>query len=229
MSESLDDRPVAATPTDAAAIGRRPAADAASVLADAVRHLMDAAVLAETDDAERRAAADDIHAIAGQLSRTGYRATMPWPDAESMSRGDRPFSPVIGGSNPMAPPLVVTVLDDRSVVGECTLRPIHEGPPGAVHGGWVATLLDQVLGHANAAAGVGGYTAELTVRYRRPTPYGVPLTVRARTDSVDGRRVHASGEVVADGVVTAEAIGLFLQPSERRIDELRESVQQRSS
>lgn len=201
---------------------------AAFVLADAVRHLMDAAVLADTDDATRRAAAGDIHAVAGQLSRGGYRPTMPWPDEESMRRGDRPYSPVIGAANPMAPPLKVRVLDDSSVVGECTLRPIHEGPPSAVHGGWVATLLDQLLGHANAAAGVGGFTAELTVRYRRPTPYGVPLTIHARTDSVDGRRVHASGEILVDGVVTAEATGLFILPSLDRVEELRESLQQRS-
>src|SRR5206468_5427389 len=102
------------------------------------------------------------------------------------------------------------------------------GPPAVVHGGWVATLLDQLLGHANAAAGVGGFTAELTVRYRRPTPYGVPLTIRARTDSVDGRRVHASGEIVADGVVTAEASGLFLTPKKERLDELHETMSARS-
>lgn len=201
---------------------------AAFALADAVRHVMDAAVLSDADEAGRRAAADAIHAIAGQLSRSGYRATMPWPDDESMRRGDRPYSPVIGAANPLAPPLTVRVLEDGSVLGECTLRPIHEGPPSAVHGGWVATLLDQLLGHANAAAGVGGFTAELTVRYRRPTPYGVPLTARARTDSVDGRRVRASGEILADGVVTAEAAGLFILPSVDRVVELRESLHQRS-
>jgi acyl-CoA thioesterase FadM len=91
----------------------------------------------------------------------------------------------------------------------------------------VATLLDQLLGHANAAAGVGGFTAELTIRYRRPTPYNVPLTIRARTDRVDGRRVHASGEIVADGVVTAEASGLFLMPTGRRLEEVSREYEQR--
>jgi uncharacterized protein (TIGR00369 family) len=129
-----------------------------------------------------------------------------------MRRGERPYSPVIGVANPIAPPLAVRVLDDASVVGECTMRQIHEGPPGAVHGGWVATLLDQLLGHATAASGHAGFTAELTVRYRRPTPYGVPLTLRGRTDDVDGRRVRASAEIVVDDVVTAEASALFLKP-----------------
>jgi acyl-coenzyme A thioesterase PaaI-like protein len=202
---------------------------AAARLAAAVRRLMSASVLSTASGPALDAAADDVDQLAQRLEDVGQRDTMPWPDEESMRRGRRPFSPVIGAANPLAPPMTVRVLEDRSVVGECTMRPIHEGPPGVVHGGWVATLLDQLLGHANAASGVGGFTAELTVRYRRPTPYGVPLTIRARTDAVDGRRVHASGEIVADGVVTAEASGLFLMPSQQRIDSLREIVEARAA
>lgn len=201
--------------------------EAAVALGAAVRQLMDAAVRTCAGDDALRAATDDVHEIAQRLAAHGQRATMPWPDAESMQRGYRPYSPVIGAANPIAPPLVVRVLEDGSVAGEATMRPIHEGPPGVVHGGWVASLLDQLLGHANAAARVGGFTAELTVRYRRPTPYDVPLTVRARTDSVEGRRVRSSGEVVADGVVTAEASGLFLMPSGQRLEEVAQEYEAR--
>jgi acyl-coenzyme A thioesterase PaaI-like protein len=200
--------------------------EAAITLADAVRRLMDAAVVTEIDDSSRAAVAADIDALTAALSEKS-RDTMPWPDPESMRRGYRPYSPVIGAANPIAPPMTVRTLDDGSVVGEAIMRPIHEGPPAVVHGGWVATLLDQLLGHANAAAGVGGFTAELTIRYRRPTPYNVPLTIRARTDSVDGRRVHASGEIVADGVVTAEASGLFLMPTGQRLEEVAREYEQR--
>ncbi len=201
-------------------------ADAAVELADAVRRLMQATVLTTLDDEQRRAVAADIDALTARLSAES-RDTMPWPDPESMRRGDRPYSPVIGAANPIAPPMTVRTLDDGSVVGEAVMRPIHEGPPAVVHGGWVATLLDQLLGHANAAAGVGGFTAELTVRYRRPTPYDVPLTVRARTDSIDGRRVRSSGEIVANGVVTAEASGLFLMPSAERLVEVAQEYESR--
>jgi len=181
-------------------------------LGDAVRRLMDAAVLTSADDGDRTLAAKEIEAIAARLEDLGQRESMQSRDVESMRRGERPYSPVIGAANPIAPPLTVRMLDDATVVGECTMRQIHEGPPGAVHGGWVATLLDQLLGHATAASGNPGFTAELTVRYRRPTPYGVPLTLRGRTDEVDGRRVRASAEIIADDVVTAEAEALFLKP-----------------
>lgn len=189
-------------------------------LGDAVRRLMDVSVLTAADDDELEVAAKEIDAIATRLQEAGLRESMQGSDVESMRRGDRPFSPVIGAENPIAPPMTVRITDERTVVGECTMRPIHEGPPGAVHGGWVATLLDQLLGHATAASGNPGFTIELTVRYRRPTPYGVPLTLHGRTDEVDGRRVRASAEIVVDDVVTAEARGLFLTPSPERIAEL---------
>ena len=201
--------------------------DEAVALAAAVRRLMNVAVLTESDDLAT--AAEEVNAIADRLEAHGTREAMPWPDPESMRRGHRPFSPVIGDANPIAPPMRVRQCEDGSVIGEATMRPIHEGPPGVVHGGWVASLLDQLLGHANAAAGVGGFTAQLTVRYRRPTPYDVPLLLRARTDSVEGRTVTSSGEIVADGVVTAEASGVFKMPSPQRVAALQESLQSRTA
>jgi acyl-coenzyme A thioesterase PaaI-like protein len=194
--------------------------DAAVVLGESIRRLMSAAVLTGLDAADRIAIAAEIDQLTERLS-VDLRAIMPWPAPESMARAMRPFSPVIGTANPLAPPMTVENLSDGTVIGQVTFEPIHEGPPGGVHGGWVASVLDQLLGHANAAAGAVGMTAELTVRYRRRTPYGVPLQLRARNDSIDGRRVHSSGEIVADGVVTAEATGFFLQPSAARIAQIK--------
>jgi acyl-coenzyme A thioesterase PaaI-like protein len=202
----------------------------AESLGDSLRRLMDAAVVSTADDETIGAAIAAIDVLSAQLEGADgslLEARMPWPPAERMQRGDRPHNPVIGAANPLSPPMPITVLDDGSVVSEITMRPIHEGPPGAVHGGWVASLLDQLLGIANAVSGVGGMTAELTVRYRKATPYGVPLTIRARNDSSEGRKVFASGEIVADGVVTAEATGVFIQPSAAHIAELKQVVDSR--
>jgi acyl-coenzyme A thioesterase PaaI-like protein len=192
---------------------------------------MDAAVLTSADDDLLVAVTADIESLATRLEGADgglLKDAMPWPEPDRVRRGDRAHNPVIGVANPLSPPMPIQVLDDGSVVSEITMRPIHEGPPGAVHGGWVASLLDQLLGIANTVANIGGMTAELTIRYRRATPYGVPLTIRARTDSVDGRRIYASGEITADGVVTAEATGLFMRPSDARIAELQQAVEQRT-
>lgn len=184
--------------------------DAATRLAEATRALMDAVVRTEVTDDRLLDAADAIERITGELSAS-QSERMPWPSAEHWMRGESPpYNPVVGRANPYAPPMQVTTCADGSVRGDVTMQPIHEGPPGAVHGGLVATLLDHLLGHANAAAGHSGMTVELTVRYRRPTPYAVPLVIRARHDRTEGRRIHASGEIVADGEVTAEASGVFV-------------------
>jgi acyl-coenzyme A thioesterase PaaI-like protein len=208
-----------------------PRADTAEArLADAVRRLMDAAVLTDAADAEMRAVADALDAISEQLEgKDGIRLShgTRWPSREKMVQGDRDHNPVAGPANPLAPPMLVTVGEDDEVSAELTMRPIHEGPPGGVHGGWVASLLDQLLGIANIASGNPAMTGELTIRYRKPTPIGVPLTLRARTDAVDGRRVHTSGEIVADGQVTACAVGLFIRPNQARLDSHERLIKER--
>lgn len=212
---------------------------AESRLAEAVRRLMDASVVTDADEDEMLAVADRIDAISAQLE--GPEASRlaqgtRWPSREKMVQGDRDHNPVAGPANPLSPPMYVEVVDPETdeVGAELSMRPIHEGPPGGVHGGWVATLLDQLLGIANIASGNPAMTGELTIRYRKPTPIGVPLTLRARTVSAEGRRMTTTGEIrTADGEVTAEASGLFIRPNRERLDRhealIKERLEQASS
>jgi acyl-coenzyme A thioesterase PaaI-like protein len=199
-------------------------------LATAVRRLMDASVLTKAEDDELLAVAAALDAVSDQLEGpdgTRMQKGTRWPSREKMVQGDRDHNPVAGPANPLAPPMHVEVGDNDEVTAELVMRPIHEGPPGGVHGGWVASLLDQLLGIANIASGNPAMTAELTIRYRRPTPMGVPLLLTARTDAVDGRRVQTSGEIAADGVVTAEAVGLFIRPNRERLDRHEQLIKER--
>ena len=117
-------------------------------LGAAVRRLMNASVLTNADTEQIAAASEQINAVAAQLEGAGLREMMQLPDEDGMRRGDRPYSPVIGAANPLAPPLTVTALEDETVVGECTMQPIHEGPPGAVHGRRnVSYICDMVRGY----------------------------------------------------------------------------------
>lgn len=184
----------------------------ARALAVATRRLMDAVVRTRLVDADLAAAAEAVEELADRVG-ADLSPTMAWPTMAEMRRGYRPYNPIFGELNPYAPPVRWQVLPDLSVEGRVTMSPIHEGPPGAVHGGLVGALLDQLLGQANVAAEVGGMTAELTIRYLRPTPYNVPLLLLARHDHAEGRRSFASGEIYFDDVVTATAVGIFVQPS----------------
>lgn len=120
-------------------------------------------------------------------------------------------SPITGHANPMAPPAELHMdMEARLVRGRVTFGPAFEGAPGIVHGGFVAALLDEALGMATVFSGGPGMTAELTTRYRRHVPVGVPLDVEARLDSVDGRKVHTSGHVRQGDETLVEASGLFI-------------------
>jgi predicted thioesterase len=50
----------------------------------------------------------------------------------------------------------------------------------------------------------------LTLRYRRPTPIEVPLTVSVSLDRIAGRQLYLSATVSAGGAVTVEADAVFL-------------------
>jgi len=118
--------------------------------------------------------------------------------------------PIVGLSNPLAPPLEFTVDPVAQVArGRGTFGPAYEGAPGLLHGGILAAAFDELLGVATVFSGGAGMTRELTVRYLRPTPIGVELQFTARLERSEGRRLFVSAEVEASGVRTAEASGLF--------------------
>ena len=90
----------------------------------------------------------------------------------------------------------------------------YEGPPGYVHGGWVALTFDEILGMANIASGHPGMTGTLKIRYLRPTPLHTRVDLEGWTERVEGRRIVAMGRMLVDGEVTAEAEGLFVAISD---------------
>ncbi|TNN75726.1 Acyl-coenzyme A thioesterase THEM4 [Liparis tanakae] len=66
-----------------------------------------------------------------------------------------------------------------------------EGPPGHVHGGAIATMIDTVVGaHATIVSGPV-VTANLNVNYRRPIPLGSTLVIESSLDKKEGKK-HCS-------------------------------------
>jgi acyl-coenzyme A thioesterase PaaI-like protein len=88
----------------------------------------------------------------------------------------------------------------------------HAGFGGAVHGGAIASVLDEALGSlANRACGSVARTAFLNVTFRAVTPTDRPLDISARITSIDGRKLHVSGELCDGTTVCARAEGLFVR------------------
>ncbi len=186
--------------------------EAVAELGAALRDLVDAAVRTEVSVADLAAATAGARELTASL-RAETRGLHDIATVDDPEIGERWYSPVYGPGNPVAPPMVATDSPDGRATGRVTLGKPHEGPPGLVHGGVVATMLDHVLARALRAAGRGGLTATLTVTYRRPVRLGVPLVATAGIGTTDGRRTTATARLVAEddpATTLAEAEGLFV-------------------
>ncbi|HEX8731048.1 MAG TPA: PaaI family thioesterase [Ktedonobacterales bacterium] len=103
------------------------------------------------------------------------------------------------------------------IVAEITPDERFQGFPGVLHGGVLATILDESLSRAAVFAGKWMMTARLELRYRRSAPVGQTLRVTARPTRVRSRMVSAAGAVTLasdPSVVYAEAEGTFLPITE---------------
>ncbi|WP_324784372.1 PaaI family thioesterase [Streptomyces sp. H51] len=178
--------------------------------AAAARRLIDALLrVGDHPDTDMAQVTKQLDALADQLTERAPgledRLVVMW-QGTGITRHD----PVTGPENALAPPLELTGRDDGSVQGTVTLGLPYQGPPRCVHGGVSALLLDHTLGVANHWAGLSGMTAELTLRYLRPTPLFEPLTVTGRQVSADGRKIRAIGSITAGGRECVTAEGLFI-------------------
>jgi acyl-coenzyme A thioesterase PaaI-like protein len=119
-------------------------------------------------------------------------------------------SPLIGLANPLAPPLTIGRKDDEHAHATGVFGSAYEGPPGSVHGGFVAAAFDEVLGYVQSLSGHPGMTGTLEVVYRSPTPLHTPLRFEAKLERVEGRKIFTSARLEAGGVLCAEATAIFI-------------------
>lgn len=183
-----------------------PVVEDSEVLGAAVRRLVDAVVRTQVAPDDVRAAAQAVDAVTQRLS--GELRSGPYsPDLRDPSVN--PFSVVTGTVNPLAPPVELTPGPD-GVRGTFRLGSAYEGPPGLVHGGILSLVLDHVLGQAALAAGHGGMTIGLELRYLAPTPLHTDLVTEARLVGVDGRKISIEGTIRSGDTTTVRATGLFL-------------------
>ena len=181
-------------------------------LADAVRRLNEV-TLRTTVDHET---VDDVRRQVDELTARLEKSMIPGSFGVAISRTGRVRgygNAVVGLRNPIAVPL--QIVQDK-VAGrasaEFELNALYEGPPGQVHGGVLALVLDQVFGEAAAAGGSPGMTGTLTLRYQLNTPLG-PCSAAGWVDRRDGVKTVVKGELRrADGTVTVTAEGVFILP-----------------
>ncbi len=117
----------------------------------------------------------------------------------------------IGAFNPCFPEYEFGRIDADTAEGRVTFPVVYEGPPGLVHGGFLAVFFDCVIQHQNCATALSGKTRSLNVTFRRPTPILTELRfdiVRARADRgvTSTARLLLNDEVLCIGEATTLAL-----------------------
>jgi uncharacterized protein (TIGR00369 family) len=117
-----------------------------------------------------------------------------------------------GAANPIGLCLEFSLAPDGSVVCEKTVADLYEGPPGLVHGGIIATLLDEIMSKTVRALGIRAVTRTLEVQYLRPVHSQTPLRMEARLVRKEGRKHWTEARLLdADGKLRAQSTGLFIE------------------
>lgn len=96
-------------------------------------------------------------------------------------------------------------------VSELTVPAHFQGWAGIAHGGFLCTVMDEVMGWALLGAGMRAVTARMSARFLKPVPTGARIVVFARLLRRKGRVLRLESRIeLADGVVAADAKGLFI-------------------
>lgn len=117
-----------------------------------------------------------------------------------------------GQANPTGLHLEFSLAEDGTVVCPVTVPNMFEGISGYVHGGIIATLLDETMSKAVRARGLHAMTRHMEVDYQRPVPSGSPVRLEGRVVRSEGRK-HWTEATILDAQRTALAHGkgLFVE------------------
>ena len=117
-----------------------------------------------------------------------------------------------GPANPTGLRLEFLLAADGSVVCLTTIAEAFEGPPGYVHGGIIATMLDEAMSKSFRARGLTSMTRQMEIDYLRPVPSCAPLRMEGRVVRSEGRKHWTEAKILnAEGTALAEGKGLFIE------------------
>ena len=195
-----------------------------------LRALLEAMCSTNASEEELLQSADEVRLVTERISAQPKMTDRPGV-AEIALTGMETFhdrSPLVGASNPLAPPIDMAPDHESGLVeGTVVYGAAYEGAPGCVHGGFVAAAFDEALGMACIFSGNPAMTGELTIRYEKPTPLKTELRIRAWLDRVDGRKVYTLGELYAGEVLVAKSHGVFIAISFEKFAALEEERKRR--
>jgi len=131
------------------------------------------------------------------------------------------FCFVCGGANSRGMHLTFEQDDEaKRIRGAFKLPNAYQGGAGFVHGGIIATLLDEVMAKVSRFASDHAVTAKLNVEYLRPVPVETDLIVEGWELERNGRDRFRQGEIrSASGVILARGRGHFVEIGRERFQD----------
>ena len=183
-------------------------------LASATRVLNEKLISTDIDPDLAAALTEKIEGLVAQLSQAqqvdglvdmskrGERGTIDDVMGELVSVGGR--------SHPCSPELLWQEASNR-ITGTVRFNQAFEGPPGHVHGGWVAGVLDHIMGMTHVRTGHPGMTGGLSVRYLKPTPLNQLIEISAEATELDEKRTEVKGTMRCGETTTATAEAIFVR------------------
>lgn len=101
--------------------------------------------------------------------------------------------------------------DDGWFSAAYTFDSLKQGPPGIVHGGALASVLDEAMTAAVFAAGHPAFTVNLILDYRVAVTVGTPVTIQGKVDLIDRRKLYTIARILLpDGSQAVEGKALFI-------------------
>jgi acyl-coenzyme A thioesterase PaaI-like protein len=198
-------------------------------LADSMRIIIERLVATAAPTEAIIEAADQLARVALSFDRihhgTRYEGFAEAANAGGDEHASFEHSPFLGRANPLAPPIYLQDIDGV-VHGRAIFGSAYEGPPGCVHGGYVAGAFDELLGATQSLSGSPGMTGTLTVRYRSPTPLHQELHFVGELLRVEGRKIFTEGRLYVGDRLCAEADAVFISIDFERFAALKEQREQ---
>ena len=122
-----------------------------------------------------------------------------------------------GQANPSGLHLEFLLAEDSSVVCLASVPDTFEGPPGYLHGGIIATLLDEAMSKSVRARGFTAMTRHMEVDYLRPVPSSTPIRLEGHVTRNEGRKHWTEARILdAERTVLAIGKGLFIEVRPRQ-------------
>lgn len=110
-----------------------------------------------------------------------------------------------GHNNPIGLKLKFTK-DGDTCWAEFTPDKAHQGWPGVVHGGILASLLDEAMSYAAYFEGVTCLTASMQIRLRQPVKIAEPLIITGSVNKNSRKLFESKARIcLKDGTVIAES------------------------